>query len=154
VSTNVVAFPTRPAADVPTELPAQVGGNQAAGLPPAAVRVTPPPRSEATQISKVPRPVVSGHLAVGFCDIGRSCPVSRGCASLSGRGTPVGNVLVPICGGRVCARSLRLPGSIGRVSLQDLEIAAAQLWPQTRSQGYFEGWRLVEGGRGSACRPQ
>lgn len=31
--TNVVAFPTRPAADVPTELPAQLGGLQAAGLP-------------------------------------------------------------------------------------------------------------------------
>ena len=27
---------------------------------------------------------------------------------------------------------------------QDLAIAAAQLWPQTRSQGYFEGWSLVE----------
>jgi hypothetical protein len=102
-------------------------------------------RSEATQISKVPRPVVSGHPAVGVFDPGRSCPVSRGCASLSGRGcTPVGNVLVPISGGRACARSLRPPRPIGCVNHQDLEIAAAQLWPQTRSQGYFEGWRLVE----------
>ena len=38
--TNVVAFPTRPAADVPTELPAQVGGHQAAGLP-VGVRTRP-----------------------------------------------------------------------------------------------------------------
>jgi hypothetical protein len=54
----------------------------------------------------------------------------------------------------VCARGLRPPRPIGCVSLQDLETAAAQLWPQTRSQGYFEGWGLDEGGRGSACRPQ
>jgi hypothetical protein len=51
---------------------------------------------------------------------------------------------VPISGGRACARSLRPPRPIGCVNHQDLEIAAAQLWPQTRSQGYFEGWRLVE----------
>jgi hypothetical protein len=34
------------------------------------------------------------------------------------------------------------------VSHQDLEIADTQLWPQSRSRGYFGGWGLVEGEAG------
>jgi len=102
-------------------------------------------RSEAMQISRIPRPVVSRDPAVGVCDPGPSCPGSRGRASLSGRGcTPGRNVLVPTSGGRAGARSLRPPRPIGCVNHQDLEIAVAYLWPQARSQGYFEGWSLVE----------
>jgi hypothetical protein len=102
-------------------------------------------RSEATQISKVPRPVVSGHRSVGVCDPGRSCPVTPRVRIIKWArfysGTEcLGAYLrrASVCSWPAAAETL------GCVNHQDLEIAAAQLWPQTRSQGYFEGWGLVE----------
>ena len=105
---------TPDAAPVADPQPGRAGWRRGCITAPSGCQGDTAARSEATQISRVPRPVVSGHPAVGVCDPRRSCPVSRGCASLSGRGcTPVWNVLVPISGPRACARSRRPPRPIG-----------------------------------------
>ncbi len=125
---------------------AGLNGVGAGCLPPAVVRVT--------------RRMLRAHTDLQGPPAGRVRSPSHGCLRprsvvvVSGQSRVRIITWARLYSGREClgtylrrragARSLRPPRPVDCVNHQELEIAAAHLWPRARSQGYFEGWSLVE----------